>query len=94
MFVGDPLFKGYIDDFRIYNYALAAEQVAAIMNDTGATSVDVTNSYVDTVPTGISTPQSDGSEGIDAPTYNTAGMQVPSDTRGVVVRGKKKYLNW
>ncbi len=94
MFVGDPLFKGYIDDFRIYNYALAAEQVAAIMNDTGATSVDVTNSYVDTVPTGISTPQSDGSEGIDTPTYNTAGMQVPSDTRGVVVRGKKKYLNW
>ena len=93
MFSGDPLFKGYIDDFRIYNYALSADQVAAMMNDTEATSVDVIDSYIDTVPTGISTPQSDATESIASPTYNTSGVQVPSDTRGVVIRDGKKYFN-
>ena len=35
-FASDPLFKGYLDDFRIYNYALSAEEVALVMNDTEA----------------------------------------------------------
>ena len=93
MFSGDPLFKGYIDDFRIYNYALSADQIAAMMNDTEATSVDVVDSYIDTVPTGISTPQSDATESGVSLTYNTSGVQVPSDTRGIVIRDGKKYFN-
>lgn len=31
-FPSDPLFKGYIDDFRIYNYALSASDVVEVMN--------------------------------------------------------------
>ncbi|MFB6343698.1 LamG-like jellyroll fold domain-containing protein [Saccharicrinis sp. FJH62] len=29
-FAADPMFGGYIDDFRIYNYALSADEVAAV----------------------------------------------------------------
>ncbi len=32
-FSGDPLFKGYIDDVRIYNYALTQNQVKDVMGD-------------------------------------------------------------
>ena len=31
-FSADPFFKGYIDDFRIYSYALSAEEVQLLMN--------------------------------------------------------------
>ena len=42
-FVADPLFKGYLDDLRIYNYALNAEELAKVMADTGEVS-----QYLDT----------------------------------------------
>lgn len=32
-FKADPTLKGYIDDFRVYNYALDAEEVAAVTED-------------------------------------------------------------
>lgn len=38
-FANDPLLKAYIDDFRIYNYALSAEEVQAVTEDTAANSV-------------------------------------------------------
>lgn len=31
-FASDPIFKGNIDDFRVYNYALSAEEIAAMQN--------------------------------------------------------------
>ncbi|MBQ9363463.1 MAG: RICIN domain-containing protein [Bacteroidaceae bacterium] len=37
-FSADPLFKGYLDDFRIYNYPLTAEEIAKVMADTGEVS--------------------------------------------------------
>jgi hypothetical protein len=33
IFPADPLFKGEIDDVRIYNYALSADEINAIMED-------------------------------------------------------------
>ncbi len=33
-FNGDPLLKAYVDDFRIYNYALNAEELMAVTQDT------------------------------------------------------------
>ncbi len=32
-FDSDPMLKAYIDDFRVYNYALAADEVVAVTND-------------------------------------------------------------
>ena len=32
-FDADPYYKGYLDDFRVYNYALAPEEIAATMTD-------------------------------------------------------------
>lgn len=32
-FVNDPYYKGYIDDVRIYNYALSKEEIKEVMND-------------------------------------------------------------
>ncbi|HYX07398.1 MAG TPA: LamG-like jellyroll fold domain-containing protein, partial [Bacteroidales bacterium] len=40
----DPLFYGYIDDFRIYNYALQANEITQLNADT-TTYEPVTNSY-------------------------------------------------
>jgi len=92
-FPSDPYFKGYIDDFRIYNYALSAEQVAALMTDTEATSADIKDSYEDTVPTAICIPRTEAAQDAASPAYNTAGQQVQSDYRGIVIRNKQKFLN-
>lgn len=35
----DPFFKGSVDDFRFYNYAMTAEQVKAIMNPTAINEI-------------------------------------------------------
>ena len=32
-FVSDPIFRGYIDDVRIYNYPLTPEEIGSVMND-------------------------------------------------------------
>ena len=42
----DPLFVGYIDDFRVYNYALTADNVNALYNGIldGVANVDYNNS--------------------------------------------------
>ncbi|MBN1517376.1 thioredoxin family protein [Candidatus Sumerlaeota bacterium] len=36
---GDPLFNGRIDDFRVYNYALSASEVAALSQSGGLKSI-------------------------------------------------------
>lgn len=38
-FASDPLLKAYIDDFRIYNHALSADEVKAVTEDTAANSI-------------------------------------------------------
>ena len=37
----DPYFKGYIDDFRIYNYALSADEIADVIQNTGDRLEDI-----------------------------------------------------
>ncbi|MCD8318509.1 MAG: RICIN domain-containing protein [Paraprevotella sp.] len=42
-FTDDPLFNGYIDDFRIYNYALSPDEIKAMADQTdgvGSTAID------------------------------------------------------
>ena len=38
-FIADPFFVGYIDDLRIYNYALSADEVETIRNGGEVTSI-------------------------------------------------------
>lgn len=40
-FNADPYFGGYIDDFRVYNYALSADEVKAITTDLDEMSADL-----------------------------------------------------
>jgi hypothetical protein len=39
-FSNDPLLKAYIDDFRIYNYALSTEELVGVTQDTASNSVE------------------------------------------------------
>ena len=76
----DPLLKGYVDDVRIYNYPLSAEELAEVMNDTD-TAVDEL-----TVDDG----QPNGAEG---EMYDLVGRRLSLDSRGlVIVNGKKYYV--
>lgn len=50
MYEADPLFNGYLDDVRIYNYALSADEVASVKDEDGERNapsiVDVTDKYI------------------------------------------------
>ncbi len=45
-FTNDPGFRGYVDDVRIYNYALTADELKEVMNDTtnGIPSAEIQDS--------------------------------------------------
>jgi len=45
-FSADPLFKGYLDDFRIYNYPLTQEEIAKVMEDLGEVSQYIDSSIL------------------------------------------------
>ncbi len=82
MFSDDPMFKGYIDDFRIYNYALNAEEVAAVINDTEAISKDVNDDYTEVNPTSISTIKNASSKkGI----YDLSGRKISKPNKGMYI---------
>jgi len=50
MYEADPLFNGYLDDVRIYNYALSADEVASVKDEDSNRNepsiVDVTSQYI------------------------------------------------
>lgn len=46
----DPMMSGYIDDFRIYNYPLTAEEILAIQSDTESVSKDLEEEAAKTLP--------------------------------------------
>lgn len=92
MYPADPLFKGYIDDFRVYNYALTAEEVAAIMEDTDEVSKDVIDIYEDILPTGINLPEVASDAEPAGLIYNVAGQPVQKDYRGIVIKGNTKTI--
>ena len=80
-FKADPMLKGYIDDFRIYNYSLSADDVAGIVDEV----TDVENVY----DRGGSTVRDlNVSDGI----HNLAGQLVGADYKGIVIEKGQKYL--
>lgn len=90
MFNADPYFNGHIDDFRIYNYALSADEVAAIMTDTEVLSKDLSDHFeeatkieeVKAVRTQMSTHQ----------WYDLGGKPAAKGDKGLLIQnGKKVY---
>ena len=84
MFLADPLFSGRIDDFRIYNYALTADEIASVMEDTGevaeelVTGIEEVPATSDSKTTGI---------------YDLSGRRVTTMTKGFYVKdGQKMFV--
>jgi len=75
-FDADKLFAGYIDDFRIYNYALNADEVKAITTDLDAASKDLED------PTTAITSVYNSNSSKDA-YYNINGVKTSSLQKGI-----------
>ena len=83
--VNDPLLKAYIDDFRVYNYALTQDEVAAVTSDLG----EVASGIV--VPQQSSDDQTKGKHPIG--TFSINGQRIAAPQRGInVVNGKKVLI--
>ncbi len=75
-FDADPLFSGLIDDIRIYNYPLTAQELQSI----------VTN------PTSINKPECTGKQENTAPVYRLDGQRATDHDHGVMVSKGKKWM--
>ena len=67
-FAADPLFKGNIDDFRIYSFALSAEDIAMVAGGNQ--------------PTGIAAPQAPVAVK-KTEIYSLDGVQLPALQEGI-----------
>lgn len=75
-FASDEIFGGYLDDFRVYNYALNAEDVSDLYNGREVSAIVKVSG--------------DGMSDEAESSYNLAGQKVGKDYRGIVInRGKK-----
>ncbi len=75
-YIADPCLKGYISDFTVYNYAMTAEEVAALDEETG----------IQGIPLGDVTSEGEAKE------YNIAGRRATSHDKGILVRDGKKVM--
>lgn len=76
-FDADPLLKGRIDDVRIYSYALSADEVKAVTEDTA-----------DAIH-GVS---SDAAAQTDGPIYDLSGRRLPDvPAHGLYIQNGKKH---
>ena len=67
-FIADPLLNGYVDDFRIYNYALSADEIVAVTNDLASDINDTVTDADQLVPVAI---------------YTISGLQVDELQKGI-----------
>lgn len=77
-FPADPALKAYIDDFRIYNYALSPEEVAAVTED-------LTYDGIDDLPM-------ESAEVKSVEYYNLSGTRVAAPVKGITL-AKYTYTN-
>lgn len=68
-YVGDPLLKAYVDDFRIYNYALSMEEIQAVT--------------LDTAPDGIQTEVTVPSPVVSTEYYSPSGVRLTRPAEGI-----------
>ena len=94
MFASDPYFNGSIDDFRIYNYALTADEVAGIMTDSEVVSKDIKDYYEEAVSTSIKRVKDNEQEAKGTHVrYDLSGKPVQEEAKGILIQnGKKIYV--
>ncbi len=68
-FDSDPLIKAYYDDFRVYNYALSAEEVKAVTEDLSNSIDEVENV--------------DGSRVVATEYYTVGGVRLDAPRKGI-----------
>lgn len=80
-FKDDPMFKGLVDDFRIYNYALPAEDILRLKNGEEVS--------------GIESIEETGIASDNAVTHDLLGRQLsqPSLPGFYIVKGRKYFMN-
>lgn len=93
MFSGDPLLKAYIDDFRIYNHALSADEITAVMADLGDVAADYKDTFKDVTPSEPDAILGTEADDETAQTYDLNGRATNSNAAGIVIKQNKKYLN-
>ncbi|MBR1520011.1 MAG: RICIN domain-containing protein [Bacteroidaceae bacterium] len=91
MFTADPLLSARIDDFRVYNYALSAEEVAGVMEDNGEVSKDIKDSYTEVVSTGIESIRP-AKSAEDGKWYDLSGRRANASDKGILIQNGKKIL--
>lgn len=84
-YAADPFLNAYIDDLRIYNYALNADELTAVMNDNGPVSNGIDNITDENSDTDI------------MGYYDTEGRKIAQPQRGINIvkmrNGKtKKFI--
>ena len=79
-FAVDPLFNGYVDDFRIYNYALSSDDVTKLYNGEEPTSIKKTMIM------------ESGNVGVND-VYDISGKKLSTPQKGLnIINGKKINL--
>ena len=83
----DPMLNARVDDFRMYNYALTAEQVANIMADKGEQAAEL-----DSDPTAITTTPTDSKGTSHTGIYDLNGRKVNTAANGIYIKEGKKII--
>lgn len=91
MFNTDPMLNGRIDDFRIYNYALSADEVKDILTDLDVQSKDLKDSYEDT--TAIEEVKADKGTTNANVWYDLSGRPVNASHKGIIIKKGKKIFS-
>ena len=93
MFPADPLFNGRIDDFRIYNYALTADEIASVIEDRDGLSKDLDDHSEEAIPTDINDLKPAPTP-IPSALYDLNGRRADKSKKGILIQAGKKKLNW
>ena len=84
MFVADPLFNGLIDDFRIYNYSLTADEVKKVMEDLGEVAEEIVTDIAEMPADAAQCPQ-------DNAIYDLTGRKIANPAKGFYIQNGKKF---
>lgn len=74
----DPYLKGFIDDFRIYNYALTADEVVKVMQDAA--------DGLGNIPADTASPV------VETEYYSVEGKQLPAPSKGITI-ARQRHAN-